>query len=298
MEEGKYSETHEVTYSETRWYEKTYEFLRFLPHETPVFIATSLSMWGVSEILVAITGGQLSVGEFAGPTLLVAFAVALLRAFNRYTAYVPDPLKNESKVTKAIYRKQKCGWQFAMGRQMLSERIARTEASLERIRRSAEYVEPKLVELSDYLDWLKTRPTAFLRLSRSICILCTEDIPNVLANPKSEESLSLIVIEIDALAGLYERLKEQELSCYEIVPPQSLEQLHELTHGWSETIRAGVNQFLGILSKLASINRRELIAGTVSLPSFSIVFESPPAVEKFTEALNNVDFTTFTEIDL
>lgn len=49
MDNGKYSEQHEVTFSEKRWHEKLLDFIKFLPHEVPVFIAVSISLWGFSE---------------------------------------------------------------------------------------------------------------------------------------------------------------------------------------------------------------------------------------------------------
>ena len=292
MDDGKYNQEHEVTFSEKRWYEKFLEFCKFLPFEAPVFAAVCVSLWGLSEIITGAIGEKLTLSQFAGPILGIGFVVALTKAFYRYCSYVPIPLQNESITTQKIYRHQECGWQFAMARQMLAERLASTEASLNRIERGAEFVEPIITDLSDYIEWLQKRPTTFLRLSHSISVICTSDIPITLASPGDDNALSLIVAEIDSLSSLYEKLNNQELSCHERIPPKPLEHLHSMTYGWTKTIRAGVHQFLEILEKLANIDRTELIAGTVQLPTFGFVFESPPALERFNEALEEFDFSS------
>ncbi len=288
MNDRRYNESHTVTFSEKVWYERMLDYLRFLPKEFPLIVAVSLSLWSFSEIINAATNSPPLDAAIAQPILAISLAAALVRAYYAYRSYVPTVLLTESEVTQAIYRQQKCGWNFAMARQMLSERIARSEASLERIERGAEYVDPKILGLDDYLAWLRRRPEVFQNLARTVATICTSDLPGVIATTKLEADLSRLIFEVDALAGVYDRMRAQELSSHEIVPPEPFEKIHSLTHGWTVTIRDGVGQFLDILDAVAKLDRKALIAGTLETPSFVFTFESPKAVEQFSEALTSI----------
>jgi hypothetical protein len=289
MTDGRYSASHAITFTEKRWHERIVEFLRFLPRELPLAVAVSVSLWSFSAILKATTDSPPLDTDIAPPILAAAFATALIRAYTNYRSHVPEALLTESAVTQAIYRKQELGWNFGLTRQMLSERIARSEAALDRIDRGVEYVEPRILDAEEYIAWLRRRPAAFEKLVHAAATQCTSDLPKIIGATKTAGDLPRLKLEVDALARLYEHMREQELSCQAVIPPDAFERIHLLTRGWSAAIRTGIEQFLGVLDRLASVNRKALLAGTIELPSFNITFDPPAVVEEFSRALESFD---------
>ena len=59
--------------------------------------------------------------------------------------------------------------------------------------------------------------------------------------------------------------------------------MHELTYGWTEPIRKGMEEVAGYLRELG-----ELEYSSVDLLERSVVFEAPPQVERFAEELARV----------
>jgi len=151
-----YTGSHTVTLTETRWYERVWRFLPYLPREIPLIAAVTASVWGVAGVFAEVSGEELELGALALPTLLTAFSVATYHAFSKFRAFVPEALLSESVESRIIYRKGKAGWQFDLARRMLKERIDELDRTLNRVMNGAEFIPAKSLTLVEYLDWLQS----------------------------------------------------------------------------------------------------------------------------------------------
>ncbi len=287
--DGLYSSEHTVSFSEKRWYEHLRAFSRYISGEIAAFIALVISLWGVIEVMAQIADNPVPLKDLVLPVLAVSSIVIIYKAFSKYRSYVPDSLKSESKIIQQIFWKQKCGWQFALARQMMEDRIQEHESTLARIASGAEFIPPKTIPSDDYIVWLNDRPETVIRLIRSVAIQSTSELPRCLAHASSEEHLGDIKRRVLSLVSLYEQAKYFEIECHQIVPPEAFSKVHEMTYGWTEPIRKGVQEFMEIIGKLSSIDVRELKAGTAAPPSFSITFESPSNIEEFCKRLGEIN---------
>ena len=286
MVDGKHSHEHSITFTEKRWFEGLFKYLRFLPMETPTFIATAISLWAFAQVLTAATHNRSAVGGVAFPILVVSLALAVCRALSRYQSYVPAPLLSESSASRAIFRRQRCGWHLALARQMLSERISRSEATLDRVTRGVAFLEPRHLTGDAHVAWLTTRSDILERLINSVATSCTEDLPAVIARTAREDQLDQLKLEVDALASLYQRAEQFEVDVHAVIPPDQFAAVHGLTLGWSAPIRDGVRQLAAILDELSSIDRTAIKKGTVTPPHFNITFTVPENLRQFPQALN------------
>lgn len=284
-----------MTFTETRWYERVRRFFPYLPREMPLFAAVTISFWGVAEVLTEATGEQIALKTLALPALLTSFAIASYRAFSKFRAYVPEALVSESKTTRTIYRNGRCGWHFSLARQMLLERLTASDQILHRVAIGAEFIQPRRLSLEEYTVWLHDRPIVLTRLVRSVAIQCILELPNTLASVKSEDQLSSLKAGINELATLYKFAADFEVECHSVHPPHPFEEVHEMTHGWSTPIRDGIGEFVAILGKLASVDRKALKAGTVAAPQFNIEIKSAESVAEFSRKLESIDLNALVE---
>jgi len=227
--------------------------------------------------------------DLALPVLLTSLVVAMHRAFSKYRSYVPDALLSESKTTQNIYRMGRLGWQLALARQMLSERIQNVEATLNRVAEGAEFIKPRRMSSDDYFGWLQDRPETLQRLVHSVTVQCISELPKVIGRCRTEEQLSELKLGIHALAELYQYARDFEVKCHQIVPPDMFRDVHEMTHGWTKPIRDGIGKFMEILEQLSSLDKKTIKEGTASLPQFDIVFDSPKNIDEFCERINAIN---------
>lgn len=285
IKESNHCEFHNITFTEKSWYEFILDYAKRLPAEVNFFITTTISLWAISEIIMTVTKNRLPIQYFAFPVISLALFVSIYKAILAQNKYIPESLKTESIKIQKIFRKQKWGWQAAIVMQMLLERIEKTEATLERIKRGTEFIQPTKMDYEDYIAWLLLRPEVIRRLEHSVTQICTKDLPMVLATTKSEDDLKSLRNEIEALAKMYEFAKNVELDCHAIIPPEGFEYLHEMTQGWTDTIRSGVHQFVKILDELAHIDGKQLKAGNSTPPTFEITIDAPKNLDAFNKAL-------------
>ncbi|MFB4202649.1 hypothetical protein KBTX_01651 [wastewater metagenome] len=280
-DDGQYSGSHKISFTEKRWYEHGWDYCTWLPQQLGTFASVAISLWAVAEVLMVASGRRVSIDELAVPILVVAIIVVLYRAYSAKHEYVPAPLHGESKAVKDIFQKQRCGWNAALAKQMLEDRLEEADGALSRIDKGAEYIPPQKLEYDEYLTWLQTRPEVVLRMVHSAALLCTQEIPVAIGSAKDEEALPELRREVEALSSLYTCAKDAEVEWHGVLPPEDFEGVHEMMYGWTQPIRKGVHQFLGVLAELESVDRKALKKGIASLPAFSIVFESPPNIEEF-----------------
>lgn len=297
-DEDTYTSSHTATFSETRWYERVGHFLPYLPRESPLFAAVTISLWGVAEVLAGVSGEDIALGALALPTLLTGFVVAAYRAFSKYRAFAPEILLPESAASRLIYRKGRSGWQFALARQMLLERLAAFDRTLHRITIGAEFIPATRLSLQEYTDWLQDRPTFVIRLVHSALVQCTSELPSVLASTSSEDQLPELKAGVEELAKLYELAVQFEIQGRSVQPPEAFENLHSMMHGWSAPIQNGIEQFTKILGQLASIDRKSLKAGNAAVPNFTIVFDPPQNIDEFSHELGQIDISALFAAEL
>lgn len=280
-----YAGEHTFSFTEKTWSEHAWEYCKGIPNEFGTFATVVVSTWAVAEVVMRASGESVPLNELATPILALAFAILLYRTYCSKRDYVPAALIGESEATKSIFRKQKCGWNAALAKHMLEDRIQGADAAMERIEKGSEFIAPKLVEYDEYVRWLQTRPELTLRMVRSAAQLCTQELPLVLGSTRSERDLSDLKREVQTLAAVYESAKAVESEWHAVVPPNELKDIHEMMHGWTIPIRSGVHSFLNVLDTLANIDRRSLKIGTASVPSFKIVFEKPENIDELTRRL-------------
>jgi hypothetical protein len=285
---NQYSSSISVTYSEKRWHGTLWQFIRLLIREVPAFVATAISLSAFADLVMKASGNRVGFETLALPVGLLSFGVAAYRAWVRYSSYVPTILQSESSTSQSIYRKQRCGWHLALAHQMLSERIARAEARLDRVSRGVEFLEPRPLSGQAYFDWLRNRPPILQRLIHSVAASCTGDLPAAVCSTSSEKDLLQMKLQIEAAAHLYTCAENFEVDSHAVAPPSSLIPLHEMTYGWTDTIRDGVRQLNDILKELSTYDRKDIKKGTIPPPDFSIKFEAPDNLTTFSARLGRM----------
>lgn len=288
MSEGIHTGEHTITFTEKDHWEKLKDFSQFIPREFATFSSVAASSWALAEVFIAVFENRPSLVSLVIPVAAIAAVVTLYKAYFSYSSYVPDALASESTNAQIIYRQQRFGWQWALAKEMLENRIQGSSSELKRIRRGAEFVEPRRLTHSEYFAWVRIRPEAISRLLTAVTIQCTGDLPAAIGSTKHEADLLKLKLEIEALANFYRTATRFELDCHAIVAPEEFEQLHEMSHGWTDTIREGINQFMGIVSKLAELDKRQVKEG-IDPPEFEIKFDSPENIEEFNVRLHRVD---------
>lgn len=291
--DGKYRAQHTVTFSETVWYEKLWRIVSYLPSQVPLFTTVTISFWGVAEVFAQIGGETLSLQNLAVPALGTALAVAIYRAIQKYANYVPETLASESTTAKKIYRKGRSGWQFALAKEMLVERIAAFDRTLERIESGSQFIPPINLPGREYLKWMQRKPEILLRLIRAVAIQCTSEMPSVLATTRKEADLASLRYSVEQLASLYEETAKFELEIRGVTPPKELEDIHQMTFGWSTPVREGITDFVEVLNAISKIDVKQVAAGTAHMPSFEITFPPPPNIDEFDVALKSIPPSAF-----
>lgn len=285
-------EEHSVTFNKLGPWERAQEFLRYLPRELPAFASVTLSFWAITEILIVIVENQVDRAALAAPAAVVGAIAALFRAYRSYQAYVPNVLYGEGIKAQRLYRKRKLGWQWSIAREMLWNRVRPLDSELDRIRRGAEFVEPKRILNSEYFEWLRSRPDALGRLIHAATAQCTRDVPAVIGGAVSEDQLEDMKIQIQALADLYAKTTRFERECHAIMPPEDFAGVHEMTYGWTDSIRQGIRQFIDIVTEFGELDKatiKEITSGRRDLPSFTIKFDVPENLDQFSARLSQID---------
>lgn len=291
-DDGKYHGQHTLTFSQISWTERLRKCFPYLPREIPLFATVVVSFWGVAEVLSQLGGETLNLKHLAAPALVTAFVVVVYKAIQKFRAYVPESLVSESKITQSIFRKGKCGWQFALALQMLNERAESYDRTLVRVENGAHFVYPRHIDNAEYIDWLKERPEVLSRLIRAVAIQCVSEIPLILATIKDELSLPELKDSVIQLSSLYKEAVDFEVQSHSTHPPDKLIEVHEMTYGWSKPIRLGIREFIGVLKSLSEISAKDLKAKAVAPPNFAIKFEVPPNVDEFSRLLGLVDLSS------
>jgi hypothetical protein len=290
---NEYGAQHSVKFSEVTWYERLRKIAAYLPDQVPLFAAVTVSFWGVAEVISEIGGEALSLRNLAAPALATALVISVYKAIQAYVRYVPEVLANENFSTKRVYRQGKSGWQFALAREMLLERISAVDRKLKRVESGAQFIPPTHLPAADYLSWLQKRPELLQRLIRAVAVQCTTDLPKILAITTDEATLADVKDAVEQLALLYEEAANFELEVRSVKPPEHLASVHRMTFGWSDPIRDGIAKFVGVLDAISNLNVRRVASGAEQLPDFAIAFESPPNLTAFGEELGSLGPAAF-----
>lgn len=291
-ENGLYKGEHTFTFTEKRWHNHLRSYFIFVRHEISTIVALILSLWAITEIMALVANNQVPIKNLVLPVFSISLITVMYKAYIKYRSYAPDTLKNETRAVQKIFWSQNIGWQFALAKKMLENRIIDFDSKLSRIASGSEFIAPKPIDYDNYVTWMRERPTTMVRLINAVAIQCTSELPEILTQTKEEDQLDALKKGISRMATLYEETMNLESECHQIIPPDEFTEVHELTFGWTESIRKGVKEFLEMLNRLATIDKRSLKAGTAKLPDFNITFEPPPNVEKFSKKLEAMSFDT------
>jgi len=286
--DGQYWSEHQFVFTEKRWYEHIKNYLKILISETPTFIALIVSIWAFTEILMDITGDRVSTHRLFILTALISFVFISYKSISRFLNDLPEPIKNESEASKKLVWWQKCGWQYDLARQILSERFESIEMTLQRISSGAHFLPPKYLPFEDYFEWINTRPTVLNRLIKAVAMQCTQELPSVLGQTRTEKDLKAVLQSINNLEALYKISKDFEVECHQIIPPEQFDDVHVMTFGWTNPIRSGINKLLIILKEIAEYDIKSPKKDQ-EVPSFNIVFEAPDNIKEFCKRLDSLD---------
>jgi hypothetical protein len=281
MSDGLYSGDHEFTFTELRWYERILPVLLALKSEIPSFLASLVALWGVSELVMVAADNRISIQSIAYPVLLVAITVSLYRGIAKYNSYVPDSLLSAGKTSQSIFRQQRCGWQFALASEMLSDEINRTDKVLYKLRRGVQFLEPMYMKEEEYVDWLREQPELLLRLVRAAAYSCTNELPRILSNTKSETDIEKLKQGVEGLLSLYKSIETFERRCHQVMPSEKYEDIHTMILDWANPIKDGIHEFAGILAGLSRIDRDAIKLGEVPNTTFRIKFANPSNIDDF-----------------
>lgn len=254
----------------------------FLHHFSCFFLA-------FARVLIVIADNSVSIKSYALFVFVFSIAVTMYRAYLNQKQFVPEPLKSESLKTQKIFRKQQCGWNAKLAKQMLEERTKESEATLNRIKKGTKFIKPREIEYKDYIVWLRTRPKIMDRLLKSATFLCIKKLPSIIAETTSEKELQDLKDGIEALEELFKSVKNSEIECHEIIPPKKFESVHKMTYGWTDPIRDGIKQLIDILNKIANIDREKIKNGKVKVPSLIITIEEPQNLDEFCKRLEDIE---------
>ncbi|MDH7453710.1 hypothetical protein QF205_11625 [Luteimonas composti] len=188
---NEYGAQHSVKFSEVTWYERLRKIAAYVPDQVPLFATVTVLFWGVAEVVSELGGETLSLRNLAAPALATALVISVYKAIQAYAKYVPEALSDESLSAKKVFRQGRCGWQFALAREMLLERIRAVDRKLKRVETGAQFIRPTHLPAADYLSWLQKRPEILQRLIRSVAVQCTSDMPKILAVTTDEATLAM-----------------------------------------------------------------------------------------------------------
>ena len=284
-----YEGSHMMRFIEKRFHEHIKEYFMTLKEDAGDVFPLTATLWGFAYVLAEALDSKASIGSLALPVIIAALLALLYKAWLKFKTNAPEALQDESETTKNIYRKQSCGWQFALSEQMLADKINIIDLTLKRIKKGVEFIEPINMTVEEYYNWLELRPTALKKLIHVVMIQCTDEIPALLGDmDDSETNLKKLKIRITALIRLYEHTMRYETECYQIVPREPFVELHEMTYGWTEPIQRAINEFMKILHSLATIDRRLLKAGKVQPPNFNRVVNAPENIDEFSRRFDDI----------
>lgn len=288
-EKGLYEGGHMMRFTEKRLHERLIEYYKLFKEDAADIFPLTAALWGFLYVLVEAMDNKVSIGGLALPVIITAVLVLLYKVWLKYKNYTPEVLHEESEAAKIIYRKQNCGWQFALAEQMLIDKISIIDLTLQRIKKGVEFIEPVNMTADEYYNWLELRPEALKRLNHVVMVQCTDEIPALLGDmDDSETKLRELKIKVSALIRLYEHTMKYEAECFQIVPREPFVDLHKMTYGWTEPIQRAINEFMEILHSLASIDRNLLKAGKVQPPHFNIIVRAPENIEEFSKRLDDI----------
>lgn len=286
--ENHYVRKHQFIYTEKKWYEHIKDYLKILITEVPAFIALVVSLWVFTEILMEITDNRVSINKLFLLITSIAFIAIAYKSFVKYSSKIPEILNNESNASKNIIWWQKCGWQYDLAYQILNERFQKIEFVLNRIASGANFLPPKSLPIESYIEWLNSRPLILSRLIKAVEIQCIQELPKTLGKTKNESDLKEILIGLENLVELYEFAKDFEVECHQIIPPPQFESVHKMTFGWTDPIRNGINEFLGILKGIANYDIKSK-TNKQKIPFYNIEINSPTNIDEFCKRLESID---------
>lgn len=286
-----YTSEHSIKFSEKTVRNHIVGYSKYILHEVPAMIALSLSLWGLASIGSHITDREITLRGLAIPVLLVSFVIGVYKSYARYRRYTPEILLNESEKAKEIFRLQRCGWQYSLAEELIDSRFKKIDLYLQRLSSGSEFVPPRIISDDEYIDWLQERPSILMRLIESVSLQCTQDIPSCLGDITDESGLVELKDSVFALVKLYDQAKIFELESREIVPPDRFTSIHELIYGWTDPIRLGMVEFVGVLKELGALSRRDvkrIKAGSGRLPEFLIEFHAPNNIDEFVNKMHKL----------
>jgi hypothetical protein len=277
---------HSLTFSYKTIFEHFLCFIKLLPKQLPKIATLFISIWAISEIILFEDNNKLHI--ILVPSIIIVIVMALYDNLQQYLKTSPDILLSESKKARKLFFHQKLGWQYAIAKEMLENRIIELELSLIRIRQNAEYIVPNFISDDDFIIFIKLQPENILRLIEAAKIACVHFLPNAISTMKKGEEIELnfLLKEINNVAMIYSHAINYERSIYAIKPSEEFEAIHELMKGWTDPIRDGINQFINLLEKLSTLKRKDLKNLKNTITEVKITFSPPKNIDDFQKSID------------
>jgi hypothetical protein len=282
------SKEHTLTFSYKSVFDHLLEVIKLYPKQIPQAVLVFITIWAVADIFLLEDKSNLK--DVILPAILIAILVSIYNCIKKYRNTSSELLQKESHVIKKMFFKQKLGWQYAIAKEMIKNRVYESEFTLIRIRQKAEYIIPQRITDDDFIEFVKIQPENVIRLINAVKTACITFLPNALSIQRKGNDVELVILikEIDNLAKLYIHAVDYERSIHELVPSDNYFEVHEYMKGWTDPIRDGINQFMALLDELSGMKRKDLKNLKGIIKKYEIVFEAPQNIDLFNEAISNV----------
>ena len=134
------SKEHTLTFSYKSVFEHLIELIKSYPKQIPQALAIFIAIWAIAEIFLLDDKSNLK--DVMLPAIILSIIVSVYNCIKCYRNESPEFLRNETNNIKKMFFRQRLGWQYAIAKEMIENRISESEFTLVRIRQNAEYIVP------------------------------------------------------------------------------------------------------------------------------------------------------------
>ncbi|MCH2039208.1 MAG: hypothetical protein MK185_01040 [Saccharospirillaceae bacterium] len=201
--------------------------------------------WGLSKLVYLLL------------VLGVSAVFSLIHCISLYRSSYPEALENESLKVKKIAFSQKPFWEYSLAYELLNSRVESINTKLDDVLRNRVIIEvEKVMDIDDYISWLKTRPENLIRIVQTSHQLLVVDLLEALhADETNEVDFHNLIRVVDLIKDAYQRAYEFEIAGRKIKVPEGFETVHEIQAGWAAVVRNDYVEMLSVIHGMASRNK-------------------------------------------
>ncbi len=210
--------------------------------------------------------------------------MALLWNGYLYLLTVPEGLENVSRKARRIAHLQRPRWQFQFAKYLLAERLGPIDRELRDLQANRSFVvsyKPKT--LQDYIEWSQSRIQNLLKMLHVAKEVIIQHFPAAINSSEDKPVEPRAVLDaVDTLTRFYTETIEFDRSLRAVMPNESVNATHEMMFTWSSPIRNAVHEVFRYLQQIIDTPKSSTV-------HFNLVFESPPRIDEFNDAITKLD---------